>query len=151
MNYYTLALKAGLGRGTWVRGSACGSSGPGPGAPFPPGLFCAPSGFSAVESCGLQEFLLACASCLSCTYANNTSCTPAVPCPARPHRRHIGFLARGQHGPRGSTEVVPSVTYTLQEASPRETYLGFGIGHALSWCCSVRGSVTWYHLVVPLC
>lgn len=71
MNYYTLALKAGLGRGTWVRGSACGSSGPGPRAPFPPGLFCAPSGFSAVESCGLQEFLLACASCLSCTYANN--------------------------------------------------------------------------------
>lgn len=49
-----------------------------------------------------------------------------------------------------STEPVPSGTHSPQEASPRETYLGFGISHASSWCCSVRGNVTQYPVTVLL-
>lgn len=49
-----------------------------------------------------------------------------------------------------STEPVPFGTYSLQEASPRETCLGFGIDHASSWCRSVMGNVTRYCVMVPL-
>lgn len=72
--------------------------------------------------------------------------------PLVPVRGALGSLHRSKMVSEvgESTEPVPFGTYGLQEASPTETYLGFRIGHAWSWCCSVMGNVTQYCLMVLL-